>query len=51
MFECFLNAGLTYEEVCSFEPQIFDEDDMEWRDGPLTSTPIPKQMKGLARVH
>lgn len=25
-----LIAGLTYEEVCSFEPPLFDEDDMEW---------------------
>lgn len=28
-FECRLVAGLTYEGVCSFEPPIFDEDDME----------------------
>lgn len=25
-----LIAGLTHEEVCSFEPPLFDEDDMEW---------------------
>lgn len=25
-----LVAGLTYEEVCSFEPPLFDENDMEW---------------------
>lgn len=29
LLECFLIAGLTYEEVCSFEAPIFDEDDME----------------------
>lgn len=35
MLDCGLVAGLTYEGVCSFEPPIFDEDDMEWcRGGP-----------------
>lgn len=27
---CFV-AGLTYEEICSFEPPLFDGSDMDWR--------------------
>lgn len=41
-----LIAGLTYEEVCSFEPPLFDEDDMEW-GCPTHADPQPYSFKGL----